>query len=578
LVGVGSPFAEAFEETAFPVTPMSSLDQNRLLPEPHVESDPILPAIAARRLDAPLDGTGQTLIASAAPVILFADELMAEGQTTSPEAPATGGIVCPFCAHVRADSVGSCPRCTMEDTPSTRRSTGERIGPWFVLQRKNPTAPGLRLSVLLTLARRGHVTAKSIVRGPTTGQFWRYASQVKGLSRVFGLCWHCGASVSPDATTCPKCRSAQEIPDDPDQFLESHAALPVMREIPARELDGPDEMDGRSERTLPSARRELTDMRAPLGSRELAAPSRSAPGTRSVTLARGDDDVILSASELAAAFQLDMPRQGLVKRTSRGLWRATKVAAILAILLAGGTATAFYIKPEWYQQARALTLPYIEKGQSFANRILGSQPKKSSTLEDLTQLPPITPIELSPVTANVKTSDTSISKTSKEDEVPLPAPLPKSKSSWNGSLSSTPSVVDANAAIDALGGGTSVFVPTTRPAATPSQAITEFPTIVDSILARSDAAKPNEPANAAPPNPSPTSKAPAPAAVSTASMTIEEAIAAAATLRTSALDAEARKDWAAAVLIYEQIAKLPEGAHPSDLKVKLAVARDRAKS
>ena len=208
--------------------------------------DAILPAVAASNelgIDGePVDGDVDVLITSATPVILGVEPLMAAERTlptssataTDHGAPAAQeGIVCPFCANVRPaeTAAAACPRCTMQDTPSTRRSTGERIGPWFVLQRKNPTAPGLRFSVLLTLARRGHVTPRSIVRGPTTGQLWRYAAQVKGLSRVFGVCWHCAAGVSPDGTSCPRCRSAQEIPDDPDSFLESYASLPVMREV-----------------------------------------------------------------------------------------------------------------------------------------------------------------------------------------------------------------------------------------------------------------------------------------------------------------------------------------------------------
>ena len=54
-----------------------------------------------------------------------------------------------------------------------------------------------------------------------------------------------------------------------------------------------------------------------------------------------------------------------------------------------------------------------------------------------------------------------------------------------------------------------------------------------------------------------------------------QAIAQANELRNSALDAEARKDWRAAVVIYEQINTLPEAARPSDLKVRLALAREQ---
>lgn len=522
---------------------------------------------------ASLDETGPTLLASSAPVISVADELMAEPKTTSADTASSGGTVCPFCAHIRTDPVGSCPKCTMEDTPSTRRSTGERIGPWFVLQRKNPTAPGLRLSVLLTLARRGHVTPKSIVRGPTTGQFWKFASQVKGLSSVFGICWHCGASVSPEATTCPKCRSAQDMPEDPDQFLENHAAIPVMREIPLQELEAADPYDlpERPTRRLPEPRAPRGDLslRPQRGIEDSIQAGPNTPGTRSMTLARGEDDVILSASELAAAFQLDMPADA--RRPKRRLRRVAKYLFLIALLLAGGTATAFYLKPQWYQQSMEYARPYVEKGQTWLAKVTGKSPRKPSTLEDTSGLPPITPIELKPA-PETKAVDAPggdlAGKTVTDNTDSKPRVHP------TGTLLTPP--VDPNAPIDALGGGTSMFVPSTRPIPSSAQ-VAEMPNLIKSILGNQESAQNNTPVNTDPPvTPAPTEKDDKPA-VDLSKLSLEEAIATAATLRTSALDAEARKDWAAAVLIYEQIEKLPEGARPSDLKVKLAVARERAR-
>jgi len=115
----------------------------------------------------------------------------------------------------------------MEDTPTTRAATAARVGPWFVLQRKNPTAPGLRYSVLLSLVKRGLVTTDSILRGPTTQQLWRRATRVRGVARAFGVCWNCASSVSPEATACVRCGENQEPPADPDLFLESLKSGPA---------------------------------------------------------------------------------------------------------------------------------------------------------------------------------------------------------------------------------------------------------------------------------------------------------------------------------------------------------------
>src|SRR4051794_22693145 len=93
---------------------------------------------------------------------------------------------CPYCGTVTAQPEGSeqpCPRCTIEDTAATRAATKARIGPWFVLQSRNPSAPGMRWTTLMELIATGQVNARSIVRGPTTHQLWKFADKVKGLSR-----------------------------------------------------------------------------------------------------------------------------------------------------------------------------------------------------------------------------------------------------------------------------------------------------------------------------------------------------------------------------------------------------------
>src|SRR5690349_9884253 len=54
-----------------------------------------------------------------------------------------GRHVCPFCGSVNDAIEGPCPRCTMENTAETRKATKSRIGPWYVLQSRNPAAPGM---------------------------------------------------------------------------------------------------------------------------------------------------------------------------------------------------------------------------------------------------------------------------------------------------------------------------------------------------------------------------------------------------------------------------------------------------
>ena len=151
--------------------------------------------------------------------------------TPAPEG-STDAYVCPFCGlsedHASAGSErteGSpCPRCGMSDTPSTRKATKSRIGPWHVRQVRNPWAPGMKWETLISLIRRGQVTTSSIVRGPTTHQLWKRAAHVKGLSREFGVCYSCGESIETAASLCPHCNRLQEPPANPDVLLESRDA------------------------------------------------------------------------------------------------------------------------------------------------------------------------------------------------------------------------------------------------------------------------------------------------------------------------------------------------------------------
>lgn len=131
-----------------------------------------------------------------------------------------GKHVCPFCGAVTEEAGGPCARCTMENTPATRKATKERIGPWYVLQSRNPSAPGMRFETLLAFVRKGRVKARSVVRGPTTHQLWRFAAQVKGLSREFGVCYGCGSAVEAAADQCPQCGRSQLPPARPDLLLE----------------------------------------------------------------------------------------------------------------------------------------------------------------------------------------------------------------------------------------------------------------------------------------------------------------------------------------------------------------------
>jgi hypothetical protein len=122
----------------------------------------------------------------------------------------------------------------MQNTPLTRKATRARVGPWYVLQARNPSSPGMKYGTLLNAIHKGRVTARSVIRGPTTHQLWRFAARVKGISRHFGVCYYCGGSVAAASALCPKCKRSQDVPANPDVLLEVEAPLPAPTPMPRK--------------------------------------------------------------------------------------------------------------------------------------------------------------------------------------------------------------------------------------------------------------------------------------------------------------------------------------------------------
>lgn len=178
----------------------------------------------------PVGGTPLGSVGGVVPAGIFASgmpisSLSGVSTVMSPAAPPKPvHAVCPFCGVVGDDSGKPCRQCGLENTQATRYATRSKIGPWFVWQQRNPSAPGMNWATLMSLVEKGRITPRSVVRGPTTGQLWRFAARVKGLSREFGTCWHCGAPVERNSRMCMACKRLQQPPLNPDVLLETDTA------------------------------------------------------------------------------------------------------------------------------------------------------------------------------------------------------------------------------------------------------------------------------------------------------------------------------------------------------------------
>jgi len=341
--------------------------------------------------------------------------------------PTTGGAktkkhVCPYCGAVTAvieKPTGPCPKCNMEDTPATRAATKARIGPWYVLQTRNPSAPGMKWATLLSLVSKGQVTPRSVVRGPTTHQLWKFAAHVKGLSREFNLCYSCGGEIERTTNQCQHCDRLQEPPVNPDSLLESRDLTPrgtLHKEIKLAQSDAP-----------------TTDMVLAGGSDDRRQ--------------RNPDDGILSAKELAAAFQLDFnpgaapaTPAAAVPRAKRR--RPVRALVTLILLAAIGGGAVLYAKPDY----RAKTMTWVNGAIATVKNTMSQsgkppaqplpweaqQAKKTVEVNDAGPAPIPAAADVAPAPAPEPVVDKNVTPPAPEPEPtpvavaekPIPSPMP----------------------------------------------------------------------------------------------------------------------------------------------------------
>ena len=253
--------------------------------------------------------------------------------------------VCPFCGTKREDAAAECPHCGMVDSDETRAATTARIGPWFLLQPRNPSAPGMRFSVLRELVRGGRVLAGSVVRGPTTHQLWTYAARVRGLGYLYGICWSCNRrlpNVRPGEEAddfCLYCGALQEAPANPDQQLEVLATAEAAGASPSPKAGQVNQVNQVGQTTGGGRGVEIHRSGEPSS---LPAAAASAPLARRLNTPRplpatpGDGgDALLSTRELATAFNLDR-RRTLMGNMGRFPWVQAVVGLfVLAFVVVG---------------------------------------------------------------------------------------------------------------------------------------------------------------------------------------------------------------------------------------------------
>ena len=507
--------------------------------------------------------------------------------------------ICPFCGSANAAPAPGatntpCPRCTMEDSAATRQATKARIGPWHVLQTRNPAAPGMRYATVLALIAKGQVTARSIIRGPTTHQLWRWAGHVRGLSREFGMCYSCGQAIDRTAVHCPNCDRSQEAPANPDALLEIRDPRAVATSTAAGGIGGgsiviaddsltPDPYSSRSALASTGAvsgtvagthaeRLRINGEYRPVDSR-FEARSDSLTASR-----RRNDGRILSSMELAAALQVSPAEEPInATHSLRTTLLTLATVAIVALLIVG------YARPDLRREAVSWAQERLQPIRSKVNgfELQQSPPAPASSdagsaVADGTTM--ATP-GMSAGTASALPNDVNHADGGMSGSTPS---LSGSESLANHSaapaatpaVAPLPSVVADQGTLPAAG-------PAPAPPMTPAPLLDAAPDNIDanqaSNMAAADAREHPSLQRQHATLQAPDAGASATGALANGTASGDALATSPAkqnwTLRLRAMDAESRSDWTTAAKLYEQIETAPADSWPPDTKTRLAIAR-----
>ncbi len=137
-------------------------------------------------------------------------------------------VLCPFCGGLSAD-LEQCSTCKGRFDPLSRQASQNAMGPWFIRNESNSFAPGCSYETIRTLIARGRIQANTIVRGPTTNQFWTLAKRAPSIANLLGVCHNCQARVEPRDYACGSCGA----PFSPEADRQ-HMGLAPLQHLPGQ--------------------------------------------------------------------------------------------------------------------------------------------------------------------------------------------------------------------------------------------------------------------------------------------------------------------------------------------------------
>lgn len=122
-------------------------------------------------------------------------------------------VLCPYCGSL-STLAKQCNICSGHFDLLSRQRSQNAMGPWFVRDLSKPFQPGCSYSTLVRMAQKGKIKPDTVLRGPSTRQFWSFARQTPGVANLLGECHACHQPVAPTSNACPNCKASFLVPDD----------------------------------------------------------------------------------------------------------------------------------------------------------------------------------------------------------------------------------------------------------------------------------------------------------------------------------------------------------------------------
>lgn len=142
--------------------------------------------------------------------------------------PQPRSVLCPYCGSVTSNNA-RCSACGGRFDPLSRQATQNHMGPWSIRDDRSPHRPGCTFDTLCRLVDSGIVGPDTVIRGPSTRQFWTLARHTPGIAHRMGVCHNCRAAVARDAFQCPSCHAPFTVDRD-----RQHLGVGPTRPLPGQ--------------------------------------------------------------------------------------------------------------------------------------------------------------------------------------------------------------------------------------------------------------------------------------------------------------------------------------------------------